>query len=414
MILRMLFRTPEFLGFVLAATACALAGAADGESDLLTDLLQRERLTGDWFGARTDLEERGIAFAANVTVDWTQNFRGGMRTGSGAHHLFAAGLALDMERLLDFTDGAMYVEFQTNSGDMLSSDLVGDLQIFSNIKDEHHTQLAELWYEHAFGDIARIKIGKVDANTEFAFVEHGLDFLNSSMGFSPTIFVLPTYPDPAMSVNFFLYPQDFLYMGIGIYDGAGARGVRTGSRGPSTFFHSLSDLFLIGEAGVLWGEQSLPGRIGFGAWHHTGRFERFDGSRTSGTDGFFLTFDQMIWRADTAALDYAEPHIGVFLQYGYADARISEFEHHVGGGIVCRGIVPGRGGDAFGFGVTWVRLSGDADFDQHSETAFELFYQAEVLPWLIVQPDLQFIRNPGGTSENRNALVGTLRFGIEF
>ena len=47
-----------------------------------------------------------------------------------------------------------------------------------------------------------------------------------------------------------------------------------------------------------------------------------------------------------------------------------------------------------------------------SETAFELFYQAELAPWLHVQPDLQYIASP--SAFETDALVVGLRFEIVF
>jgi porin len=39
-----------------------------------------------------------------------------------------------------------------------------------------------------------------------------------------------------------------------------------------------------------------------------------------------------------------------------------------------------------------------------NETAFEIFYKVQVLPWLSVQPDVQYIVNPGGDGEDAVAI----------
>jgi porin len=59
-----------------------------------------------------------------------------------------------------------------------------------------------------------------------------------------------------------------------------------------------------------------------------------------------------------------------------------------------------------------------------NETIIELTYQAQVTPWLIVQPDLQYVVHPGGNIPNPNvsgdntpikdALVMGLRTAIKF
>jgi len=82
--------------------------------------------------------------------------------------------------------------------------------------------VGEFWFEQAWRDgKLRIKAGKIDANTEFALVENGADFLNSSMGYSPTILVMPTYPNARHGLNAFLVPSDKFYAGLGVYDADG-------------------------------------------------------------------------------------------------------------------------------------------------------------------------------------------------
>ncbi len=51
--------------------------------------------------------------------------------------------------------------------------------------------------------------------------------------------------------------------------------------------------------------------------------------------------------------------------------------------------------------------------DSH-ETAVELTYQARVFPWLVIQPGVQTIFNPGADSSLDNAVVSILRFQIHF
>ena len=41
---------------------------------------QWERITGDWGGVRTALEERGVEVSMGLTVVWQANHRGGLRS----------------------------------------------------------------------------------------------------------------------------------------------------------------------------------------------------------------------------------------------------------------------------------------------------------------------------------------------
>jgi porin len=264
--------------------------------------------------------------------------------------------------LFGWSGGTLNATFQSQAGPD-GSMLIGDLQVFSNIDADGRNQVSELWYEHVWEDTPwRVRLGKVDANTQFAFVENGLEFLQSSMGFSPTIFVMPTYPDPAFSANVFYEPDEGFFTGVGIYDGSLAQGIPTGSRGPGQLFRR-SDVFVIGKVGWRWNagvtleddSASLPGRFAAGAWFHNGQFDRFDGASQSGTEGIYLLIDQTVYRESDDPED--GQGLGVFAQYGYADPDVSPFEHHVGAGLTWTGALPGRDEDALGLGLSWAGLS---------------------------------------------------------
>ncbi len=46
----------------------------------------------------------------------------------------------------------------------------------------------------------------------------------------------------------------------------------------------------------------------------------------------------------------------------------------------------------------------------NAETNIELFYKAQLLPYLTIRPDLQYVANPSG--RYRDALVFGLRFEV--
>ena len=106
------------------------------------------------------------------------------------------------------------------------------------------------------------------------------------------------------------------------------------------------------------------------------------------------------------------PGIDGFLQLGSTSDRLSPVDRHAGAGLVWTGYVRGREADQFGFMATWVRFGGAAraagTFTESYELACELFYRLHLTPWLQLQPDLQYIVNPGGAGLS-DAFVGTLR-----
>lgn len=373
-----------------------------------------QRLTDDWWGARPWLDDHGISINANITMDGSSVFSGGVDgSGSAFRELFNLNATIDTERLFDWKGGTFFVNFQNQAGSNGGED-VGDLQGVSNIDTGgDRTQVSELWYEQAVLDgRVRVKVGKIDANVDFDHVADADSFINGAFGAAPTILGFPTYPDPAMGVTAFVKPTEKTYVGVGAFDGSGLNGHPTGNIGPAGFFDGDS-YFFIAEGGVDWTiGNGLDGRFGAGVWHHTGDFEQFDGGISSGATGPYVIFDQKVWREDPDNQD-DEQGLGVFVKYGYADPDVSPIENQVAAGLAWTGLIPTRDDDTLGFGISWAGLSGQAGFAHDSETVYELFYRARLNTWFSVQPDLQYIANPadGGTAD---AIVGTLRIMIDF
>lgn len=176
---------------------------------------------GDLFGLRPWMATRGMTLEALVLADLSRNFRGGISTGKETfRHLLEVSFTLDTAPIFGVEGGTFFLDFQTQDGRHGTEKLVGDFQGFSNIDAPGFTALYELWYEQVLLDgRVRVKLGKIDANNEFAFVEHGDPLLNSSAGFSPTILGLPTYPNPATGAVLFASPAEGLYFGGGLFDG---------------------------------------------------------------------------------------------------------------------------------------------------------------------------------------------------
>lgn len=385
-----------------------------------------ERATGDWGGHRSALEHHGLIFGSELLTEWTGVWSGGVNHDASFRRLFTFDVTLDLERAFELTGGTAFIQYLSINPEDGGSMDVGDFQGHTNLESaEHRDVIYALWYEQwLFNNRLRLKIGKVDANSEFAFIDAAGEFANSSAGFSPAIFAMPSYPDPAMSINVFLTLMDdsakAITLGYGFYDGAGAAdGVPTGSRGPSTFFndHWSDDYFHILEAAVDWGRFGpcdLPGRFTVGGWLHTGEFERFNGAGDrDDAAGYFLTFSQQITARDEWEGD--DRGLRLFAQYGWADDDISAVGRHLGAGLMTRGTFGGRPADSAGIYFSHVDLSDAAGAGfEDDEWAIDAYYRIQATPFLFVQPELQYIMQPSGNPSIDDALVAGVRIGISF
>jgi porin len=107
----------------------------------------------------------------------------------------------------------------------------------------------------------------------------------------------------------------------------------------------------------------------------------------------------------------------VFFRYGMASEDVHRADWSSSIGLHFHGFFAERNDDILGFAAT-VNHPSDAYKKSTSnvgtETDFELTYQAHVRPWLIVQPSLQYVVNPGMDKTIKNASVIGLRTEVHF
>jgi len=383
-----------------------------------------DRLTGNWGGLRTKMEDAGFTLSASLTLDWSSVWSGGVNKTAHSRTLWDVNLNIDLEKAVGLTGGTIFFDFQSADGRGGAAD-AGSFQLFSNIETPgNRDQISELWYEQKlFDDVLRVKAGKMNANAEFDFTDAAAGFMNGSAGTSPSIVGIPCYPDPAVGVAVFVYPLERLYIGGGVYDGATIDGISTGNHSPETFFNddASSAWFWIGEVGFSWNEVGPMGggRVAAGAWHHTADFTTFDGNPESSTQGLYALAEQQVWRWAKEG-DDAERGAFVFAQAGIADGDVAAAETSFDVGVAFEGICTARPEDGAGFMLSWVDMSdadtapgGPAAFAEN-ETLLEAYYKLQITPFISVQPDLQYFINPGGSATTDNAWVGSLRFVVSF
>lgn len=143
------------------------------------------RATGDWNGHRSRLESQGFTISGGWVIDTSKVESGGVRRKTTTRSWFRLGAEWDLEPLLALQHTRVSAQFYSQAGRNASLD-AGDLQGFNNVDAPNRQQLAELWLEHDLPNLGlSIKVGKFDANSEFASNTTAGNFHNSSMGFRP-------------------------------------------------------------------------------------------------------------------------------------------------------------------------------------------------------------------------------------
>ncbi len=368
-----------------------------------------EHLITDRLGIHDSIRDYGVLLDIVYTAEFFHNTTGGMKTGNEYKGDLSIYLEWDSELANLWNGGTFFVHLQEQHGYGITENYVGDFQVVSNIDADDFTQVSEFWYKQSLWDEnAWIKIGKQEANDDFAYVDYGLEFIHSSPGFSPTI-PMPSFPDQDWGVVLGTQPLDALSMNVGVYHGRPNGGRSIGN----TIDHFRGPL-VIAEPAYHYAIANHPGHFRMGGWWNGDRFEYFDSSTSrrdtvSDSYGWYVTWDQEVWSENSED----KQGIGVFAQYGWAPEDRSEVEHYYGGGFQWVGALPSRDEDIWGVGAFTVEFSNKADFADERETAIELFYMAQLTNWMNLKPDLQYIMNPGGIG-NDDALALGLRCEIIF
>ena len=376
---------------------------------------QQRDTSKDQRNVRNRLKDKGITFGVSESLEGYSNFMGGVRTGSAAASTFDANISLDMNQLLHIPGGKFYADFEAHSFQNPTDLLVGDLQIFDKNTADPFTQIFELWYEQKFfHNTLRLKAGKVDANSEFSLIDNGLDFMTSSAHVTPTLFMFPTFPDPAPGVNLFFTPGKLFYASLAAYDANGKNHFLNFSGKPNLAQPSLTGTLWIGETGLTWSHLSGEGDDGnlrLGVWSHTGQFTRTDDNNTiHGADGIYIIIDQTLWKP--LSDKNTKRGLRMFLDYGHSNRNVAPIYQHFGGGLAWTGISAKRPDDKLGVTTQYGRISSQPGLIWNFEQTIESFYEIPLTSWLSLVPDVQYIIHPGG--KYSNALVGTMQLNLKF
>jgi porin len=384
-------------------------------------------LTNDWFGAGEAMKTGGLTMRLSTTQVYQDVAHGGLSTHNEAGRYtgrYDFSIEADLDKMAGLKGASLFASAQGGWSEGIDPRSVGSLAgVNGDAVGNHAVRLREFWFnQNLLDDRLRIRLGKIDLTGGFeckgcsvAFDTNAYansernQFINNNLVNNPTI----PFPNKTLAAVVLVHPIDSLYLAAGVADANGKVGV------VETAFEKPHRYFTVGEAGYLADVPSpngpMSGAYRVGVWNDPRSKDRFDGDDPkSGTSGFYMSADQTLLKENATAGD--AQGLGAFARLGFADEDVSAIRFFWSAGVQYTGLVPGRDADVLGFGVARSRVSGEAGagFTAAQETVYELYYNIEVTPWLHLSPDIQFIANPGGRHDTRDATVVGLRLNIAF
>lgn len=352
--------------------------------------------------------EPALKLEAAYTGEAWANVRGGLRR----EEAYLSNLELSADLNADAAFGLAGTTFHAsvlhNNRSTFSDRAVGDLQTVSNIDTDGSLRLKEMWIAHASGALS-FKVGLIDLNTEFDTIETGSSFINSSFGIGPEFSQAgengpSIFPITGLGALARFAISDRLEVRAGVFEGTPGH-----SMDPRRMRLRLDDegALLVGELGY---ELDGSGRLAVGSWRLTDNVERNGGGSKGSSGGYYVSIDKKL-------IDWPQHSLSLFARIGIADDSVYQIASYQGGGILLSGFIFGAEEEQLGFGIASARNSTSFRRAQgqlgstplNRETAFELTYRAQLTPFLSLQPDIQYIVNPGTDANIRDALAIGMR-----
>lgn len=168
---------------------------------------------------------------------------------------------------------------------------------------------------------------------------------------------------------------------------------------------------LVGEAG--YGDLE-SGRIAGGGWYYTSKQDHLDGAGRRHSNGFYAMVEKTIYTPDADG----KRHLDIFARGANTAGTVSQFDFDWSTGLSYTGAIAARPNDVAG--VMFHGANNSAPYlratpgSTKSEWGMELTYAAQIKPWLSIQPDIQYINNPGTTEEIKDSWVVGFRSGVSF
>ncbi|QWT18825.1 carbohydrate porin [Bacillus sp. NP157] len=433
-------------GVVLAGLAFAGAAHADDATTSGTgDLSTSKYLFGDWGGERSRLADKGITFDFGYGFEAAHNYSGGTKSITRYTDQWKLGTAFDLQKLWGW-DGAKFTIMVTdrNGRDIGADAHIGNNQLIQEVYGRGQTwHLTIFALEQKFFDGALTwKVGRLPVGEDIN--QFSCDFQNLSFcGAQPGNIVGDywiNWPTSQWATVLKLNTSSDTFVQI-----AGYQMNPKYADDSYAVHHGLTPGFPSGTTGALiplefgWKPtlNGLPGSYRAGVWYNTSKgndlylntdhqpLAEYGGSalQHDSRRGAWITFQQQVSGVAGGK------GTTVFLNVTSADHATSATNNQIALGMEYKGIFD-RPNDFIGAAIAGSHANGYAAKNQRLinalnpdnpgivndgyEKVAEVFYSWSPIPSVAIRPNLQYIKDPGGSKQNDDAFVLGLKTSVAF
>ena len=390
------------------------------------DILSRSTLTGDWWGTRNQLANKGVTFDISVTEVGQGVVDGGK---SGVWEYGGRGdmvMNVDTGKLGLWPGGFFNLEVEGNWPSAVNSKTGALMPVNSNqlyplppgdifgVTALNFTQFLSPYFGLTIGKYATVTDTSGDAN-EFAHGTGATNFMNLALNFYPGfaftvpystlgagVVVLPTKDPKEAIVTLSVLSTNGTAKTSGFEDLNGnAISLALEGRVRTDFF-GLTGHQLLGTTYTDKTFTSIDQRLG--SIVETRTFKAVKGSWN-----VYYNFDQYLYQPKKGV----DRGVGLFGRLGVSDGNPDFMKFFGSFGVGGKGMFENRPHDEFGLGFYYIGINNPSlqgplqtrNF-LRDEYGFEAFYDVAITPWLLLTPDLQVIR--GAQKDTVNIVQGPL------
>jgi porin len=407
---------------VLLLALATPAAAQDGAGRAWVQRwLEQPTLTGSWFGLRDRLGAWGITPTGSYATDLLANPLGGRRRGTAYAGDLNVTVDFDLDKLVGVPGLSAQVAGDWATGSDLSQDIGNFFQVAQYFEGDQLRLYTLFLRQRLLDGRVDVKAGRFATGDDFLVTPLGVSLVNEAL--NPLVFAVQTnvpgvtaYPNATWAGRVIVRPAEALALAAGAFysdpflDQLTATGTEFG-------IDPRAGYFVIGEAsfrlGTDEGTGSLPGGYRLGGYYDSNLYESLanPARQQRGNYGFFLLGEQMVFRENEST---SPEGLSLFWAFVYAPLqRINTLPYFAAVGASYRGLLPSRPRDTAAFAVYYGGFSRDLP-GQTYELVLEWTYAIAVTPWLTVQPDVQYVINPGGRSNPANTLVVGAQLAVRF
>ena len=399
-----------------------------------SDLMSRSTLTGDWGGERQKLVDKGITLTGDYSSETISNLHGGIKRGTRYAQQIRVGAKFDLSKLLDTPD-AGFVQILVNDrrGHSATEDLLGNRLSAQENYGGEYTRLTEFSYQrNLFSPDVSAKIGYMVMGTDFGGMPILTNFVSAGFCAHPLTMSSGSgwgnYPTAHWGGELRYDVNDSLTLQTAVFQ-VNPEHNSLPSEAFSMPSHDSTGAILPLEA-IFNNNAFLNGQYKVGWYYDSSNSQKIGSTeKSSNRTGAYVLMDQAIWR------DEQDPEsvLRLFGQAATSNAATSPMRRWYSVGLVKQKPFASRPHDSISFGYGRAVLnSRTRDVQEAAATSFgesemianldngeqmiELNYGAQVTPWLLLRPDLQYYIEPGAFSGKKrgNALAVGLQIKATF